>query len=198
MDNLNYHIQRNTCQGGFTLVEIAIVLVIIGLLLGGVIKGREMIANAKFKQLIAMTEELAVAIHSYHDKYGALPGDDPNASANLSGGIGGCVADDINDGNGNGLIDEAFQASEHLACANLIKGSYDGTFEHLIVPPYGTRLLIGNVTLHGYVANAFMYYELPTEIAKRLDTSLDDGIYNSGNVRAPEDYTKVQTVVYFY
>jgi prepilin-type N-terminal cleavage/methylation domain-containing protein len=68
-------------QAGFTLVEIAIVLVIIGLLLGGVLKGQELIESAKVKNLAQDMRSIAVAVMSYQDKYRAMPGDDPNAAA---------------------------------------------------------------------------------------------------------------------
>src|SRR3954469_12827463 len=65
---------------GFTLVEIAIVLVIIGLLLGGILKGQEMITQAKIKNLINDFNGLADAMYSYQDRYDAIPGDDVNAN----------------------------------------------------------------------------------------------------------------------
>src|SRR5207244_4180406 len=66
-------------QQGFTLVEIAIVLVIIGLLLGGILKGQEMITQAKIKNVIADFSGVSAAYHGYQDRYRAIPGDDPNA-----------------------------------------------------------------------------------------------------------------------
>ena len=67
-------------QSGFTLVEIAIVLVIIGLLLGGILKGQEMITHAKIKNVIADFSGVSAAYHGYQDRYRAIPGDDPNAA----------------------------------------------------------------------------------------------------------------------
>jgi len=67
-------------QQGFTLVEIAIVLVIIGLLLGGILKGQEMITQAKIKNSIADFSGISAAYHGYQDRYRAIPGDDANAS----------------------------------------------------------------------------------------------------------------------
>src|SRR5437016_12869862 len=66
-------------QQGFTLVEIAIVLVIIGLLLGGILKGQEMITQAKIKNVIADFSGVSAAYHGYQDRYCAIAGDDPNA-----------------------------------------------------------------------------------------------------------------------
>src|SRR5437773_11591749 len=65
---------------GFTLVEIAIVLVIIGLLLGGILKGQEMITQAKIKNVIADFSGVSAAYHGYQDRYRAIRGDDANAA----------------------------------------------------------------------------------------------------------------------
>ena len=67
-------------QKGFTLVEIAIVLVIIGLLLGGILKGQEMITQAKIKNVVADFSGISAAYYGYQDRYRAIPGDDPNAA----------------------------------------------------------------------------------------------------------------------
>ena len=84
---------------GFTLVEIAIVLVIIGLLLGGILKGQEMITQAKIKNLIADFSGISAAYHGYQDRYRAIPGDDPNA-----GGATGRWGAAATSGNGNGTV----------------------------------------------------------------------------------------------
>ena len=73
-------------QKGFTLVEIAIVLVIIGLLMGGVLKGQELINSAKVKNLANDFRTIPVFIYGYQDKFKRLPGDDPNADTRFSGG----------------------------------------------------------------------------------------------------------------
>ena len=73
------HIKRQ--QSGFTLVEIAIVLVIIGLLLGGVLKGQEMIENSRIKSVVADMRGVSAAFTGYFDRYRALPGDELNATA---------------------------------------------------------------------------------------------------------------------
>ena len=68
-------------QAGFTLVEIAIVLVIIGLLLGGVLKGQELITQAKIKNVANDFNGISAAIYGYQDRYKQLPGDDSGAAA---------------------------------------------------------------------------------------------------------------------
>ena len=82
-------------QAGFTLIEIAIVLVIIGLLLGGVLKGQEMINNSKIKRAVNDFNGVSAAIYSYLDRYGALPGDEANASTTARWGVAGGNADGV-------------------------------------------------------------------------------------------------------
>src|SRR6266851_3984505 len=85
-------------QQGFTLVEIAIVLVIIGLLLGGILKGQEMITQAKIKNVIADFSGVSAAYHGYQDRYRAIPGDDPNADTRWT------TAPAAIKGSGNGVV----------------------------------------------------------------------------------------------
>jgi len=70
---------------GFTLIELAIVLVIIGLLLGGVIKGQELIKNAKVKSYATDFRNIPVQLYGYQDKFKALPGDDPLVTTHVPG-----------------------------------------------------------------------------------------------------------------
>src|SRR5690606_19760839 len=83
---------------GFTLVEIAIVLVIIGLLLGGILKGQEMITQAKIKNLIADFSGVSAAYHGYQDRYRKIPGDDGDADARWTLGIAAPASGSYNDG----------------------------------------------------------------------------------------------------
>ncbi len=92
---------NNLKQKGFTLVEIAIVLVIVGLLIGGVLKGQEMITNAKLKRVESDNAGLAAAMFSYQDRYLQLPGDDSQAAGRFSVYA---PADPV-DGDGTGTID---------------------------------------------------------------------------------------------
>ena len=73
-------------QSGFTLIEIAIVLVIIGLLLGGVLKGQELINSARVKNLANDFKNIPVFIYGYQDKFRSLPGDDARLANNVTGG----------------------------------------------------------------------------------------------------------------
>ena len=64
-------------QAGSTLVEIAIVLLVVGLLLGGVMKGQALIDSARVKNLAQDLRSVPAMIHAYQDRFRALPGDDP-------------------------------------------------------------------------------------------------------------------------
>ncbi len=191
-------------QGGFTLVEIAIVLVIIGLLLGGILKGQEMITQAKIKNVIADISGVSAAMYGYQDRYRALPGDDklstrwgltPPASA------------------GDGVIEGAYTAAspaesalfwDHLRRGGFISGgsgtdnpfnavsgkmgvqTSDGTapggatFKAGVLSDGGVAPAIPTVFTSLLLCSA----NLPDKIAISVDAQMDDGDGKKGNVRA--------------
>jgi len=117
-------------QSGFTLIEIAIVLVIIGLLLGGIVKGQELINSAKVKNLAGDFRAIPLLIYSYQDKYRALPGDDAAAATHLSGATAATTpaasqGNGVINGNWNSATptDETYLVWQHLRLANLTTGS---------------------------------------------------------------------------
>ena len=83
---------------GFTLIEIAIVLVIIGLLLGGILKGQELITSARVRGLISQQDGIKAAFYGFQDRYRSLPGDYSAASTNIQMTTTGANA------NGNGVM----------------------------------------------------------------------------------------------
>jgi prepilin-type N-terminal cleavage/methylation domain-containing protein len=165
-------------QKGFTLVEIAIVLVIIGLLIGGILKGQSMIRNARVKSLVNDMENLKAAIYTYQDRYGMLPGDenDPNSPPN-----------DTFDGNNNGLLNEADgREMEDLRLAGIIPG----TGITLPTHRFGGTLRVDRIVIGGSQnINQVVATNIPGEICQEIDTRYDDGVYNTGDIRGNAAYT---------
>src|SRR4026208_2224153 len=118
-------------QKGFTLVEIAIVLAIIGLLLGGILKGQEMITQAKIKNVVADFSGISAAYYGYQDRYRAIPGDDSGADTRWT------TPTAATKGNGNGIVEGTYNNGgaactaaiescswwDHLRRAGLVAGS---------------------------------------------------------------------------
>ena len=189
-DTLNTQVLHRRRQGGFTLVEIAIVLVIIGLLIGGVLKGREMITNAKIKRIENDFAGVAAAIYAYQDRYGVLPGDDPAASSRFSGTW---RSSDNGDGNGNiqggwnttnnGL--EARKIWKHLRGAGLIAGPVDNTNASYQQPSNSFGGLIGvDLNLYNLSGHNVVFGEIPGDIAQILESRGDDGVPNTGSIQS--------------
>jgi prepilin-type N-terminal cleavage/methylation domain-containing protein len=176
-------------QSGFTLVEIAIVLVIIGLLLGGILKGQEMITQAKIKNVINDFNGITAAVNSYRDRYRTLPGDDAGAAARWGVGV-------TTSGNGDGVVTGTYFAVgtpavetqlfwQHLRLAGFVPG---GGIEQ---PRNSTSGLIGvqTATAGGPALGSFSSLivcstSIPDKVAGSVDTQMDDGLPNDGQMRA--------------
>ena len=192
----------NNQQSGFTLIEIAIVLVIIGLLLGGVLKGQELINSARVKNLATDFKNIPVYIYGYQDKFKALPGDDANVAMHITGGIACTNAPAIATGQcnvGNGIIDGNWQDStassetymfwQHVRMAGFAAGSTDPTVPATFRPTNSVGGFIGITnnaqspiaTLKG--AYIVCSDAIAGKFAKQLDITLDDGNTATGTVQ---------------
>ncbi len=108
----------------FSLVELSIVLVILGLLVGGVLSGRSLITSAALRAQIAQIDQYRTAANTFRSKYNYLPGDLPNPLANQLGmdqyartygsGVPGIVIGSYADAGGNGVIDGSSYGPTHL------------------------------------------------------------------------------------
>ena len=176
-------------QSGFTLIEIAIVLVIIGLLLGGVLKGQELITSARVRNIITQQDGIKAAYFGFQDRYRALPGDYPGAlaTANIPQ-----VAATIG-GDGDGVIElttESTAAWTHLSQAGFLNASYNMASATEAVAstntptnPYNAYLQIifdnvygaGGVTAPPQRPNLKTGNAIPVALIGEVDRKLDDG-----------------------
>ena len=185
-----------TSQKGFTLVEIAIVLVIIGLLLGGILKGQEMITQAKIKNVIADMSGVSAAMYGYLDRYRALPGDDGKADRWTG----------ATKGDGNGVIVGAWTEAgkestyfwDHLRRSGFVSGSGAENPFNAVSGKMGVQTGDGTGTdgVLGESASTKMFTalimcsgNLPDKIAISVDAQMDDGVGNRGSVRAMKQST---------
>ena len=192
-------------QSGFTLVEIAIVLVIIGLLLGGILKGQELINSAKVKNLANDFRVIPTYIYAYQDKFKALPGDDSLVTQHVTGsslGTGGTT--------GNGVIEGAWNADEtstiesnifwqHVRLANLAAGPTVPAAGFAPTNAVGGRLGVNSATAaQVQITGMTGTYQVCSagilgKFAKQLDIQMDDGDTSKGSMRAVPDGATVPT-----
>lgn len=196
-------------QSGFTLIEIAIVLVIIGLLLGGVLKGQELINSAKVKNIASDFRNIPLYIYGYQDKYRAVPGDDTQVSNHLGGAAVSASTPAATLGNGlingawdsNTPTDESIVFWQHVRLAGFAPGP-------TAIPPaitsdqdpylpqnaVGGRIGIesgsNNPPIAGMKGSFFICSShILGKFAKQLDTTMDDGVSNTGSIMVTADKT---------
>ncbi|UCV11046.1 prepilin-type N-terminal cleavage/methylation domain-containing protein [Dechloromonas denitrificans] len=188
-------------QRGFTLVEIAIVLIIIGLLLGGALKGQELITQARIKSVAADFSNITVAIYGYQDRYRKLPGDDDLADSRWTSPQAG-------KGNGNGSLDDGSVASILNCAADTAKDSENcKLWQHLRLSGFvagdpsskiapqnsaGGLLQVQNGAL-GNNGLTICSSGLSGKIAGAIDTLLDDGKPGTGAVRGSDKAAELST-----
>ncbi len=199
-------------QSGFTLVEIAIVLVIIGLLLGGVLKGQELINSAKVKNMVNDFRTISSLPYGYQDRFRLLPGDQTQAQLDAAFGAGvamactagaGCAP---NNGRIDGNWDDAATAAggsetvvfwQHVRLANLAAGGTVPGAANGYLPQNadgGQIGIEGVVTGLGgapapYIANMRGSFFVCSagilgRYVKQIDATMDDGNTATGSVQA--------------
>ena len=190
-------------EAGFTLVEIAIVLVIIGLLLGGVLKGQELVNSAKVKNLANDFRAISSFVYAYQDRFRALPGDDRAANTHLNGGSNATTPTNMQ---GNARIngawnsrtasDESFLFWQHVRLAGLATGTPDSASgdylprnaEGGVIGITGDAVLTAPPAATPYPASFYVCSQgIQGRYVRQIDTTIDDGNSQTGAVRALTD-----------
>jgi len=175
---------------GFTLVELSIVLVIIGLIIGGVLTGQQIMQNAKITNVVNGIQAYQAQFQTYAQNYGSLPGDDPTATKRFP------TITDLTNGNNDGKVGtetsfdttstsgtegESTAVWNHLRAADLIKNQ---TTSGQPRNPFGG--------IYGFQAGAFngvftstslCLDAVPAGAAQAIDAKLDDGASDAGTIR---------------
>jgi prepilin-type N-terminal cleavage/methylation domain-containing protein len=195
-------------QSGFTLVEIAIVLLIIGLLLGGILKGQELINSARVKNLANDFRTIPTYIYAFQDKFKALPGDDAQVATHVTGATaattGGTVGNGVIEGTWSTttVTDETALFWQHVRLANLAAGP-TATADAAYFPTNAAGGRIGvssaanaQIEIDNLAANPTNpmrgTYQVCSrailgKFVKQLDIQMDDGNTASGSMRAHLD-----------
>jgi prepilin-type N-terminal cleavage/methylation domain-containing protein len=189
---------RNWQKGGFTLVELALVLVIIGLLITGVLKGEALIQNAKVKKVVNQKDSLTAAFYTYYDRFNYYPGDCNMANVPVQG--------HTDPGDNDGQIDANTERSvlfQDLVLAQIINGNYTGTANDYPKNPFGGQTYIqylgtppGSATALN--ANCIIFTQMPYDVAQEMDRKYDDGVNNTGTMRANTDYTSTAVKIIYW
>lgn len=194
---------------GFSLVELSIVLVILGLLTGGILAGQSLIKAAEMRSVSTDYNRYTAALNGFRDKYFAIPGDMVNATKFWGDDNTNCPTPDTNgtpgtcNGNSNGQIDYADGGSEdvrswqQLALAGLIEGGYTG----LGVPAPGTtipRSKLGEAAFALHWATSMGFPNTDATSANRLVfgrayTVFAGHVVTQGAALSPQDAWNIDT-----
>ncbi len=189
---------KKSKQSGFTLVEIAIVLVIIGLLLGGVLKGQEMITSSKVNGTISAMEGYKSAFYAFQDRYQTVPGDSATAATLVGNGAINCTANC-----GDGLITlwtNTSLVSNHLAASGFYKGPFAtvypnaqpttlnsaaNSFNGALYIGTGLQFSGGVTAAAGTIAKTYIFSgnNIPSKLMADIDRKIDDGNPLTGSFR---------------
>lgn len=183
---------KNRSRKGFTLVELSIVLVIIGLIIGGVLTGQQIIQNARVTNALNTIQAYQAQFQTYVQNYGALPGDDSGAATRFSG-----VVPSSPIGNGDGTLQGTFDSTStndesrlvwmDMRAAGLVKNQVGGNNSTAVQPPNPFNGIYGfqNGAFSGvFTTTVLCLNSVPTAAAQAIDSRLDDGISNQGSIQS--------------
>ncbi|KIM11568.1 MAG: hypothetical protein KU37_05020 [Sulfuricurvum sp. PC08-66] len=176
---------------GFTVAELSIVMIVMGLLLGMMFKAQEIIRTAKLKRVVSDFQSISTAIYTYEDRYGELPGDDSRS----------VIAKGMQlRGNSDGHIDaiESKSVMRHLRKAGLVAGeASDNTMRHALDGPVwviqanlADQLPNTSAVMPSMARTAVCFENVHGDDAAILDSANDDGDYAKGSIQANSDYTQ--------
>lgn len=183
---------------GFTLIEVAIVLVIVGILLAGIIKGQELMTGARVRSIIQQHDGVRTAYLGFIDRFRQPPGDYAAAAANITGVSTACgAAGNPGGGDGDSRIETAggeyILAWEHLSKAGFLNGVYNCSGNTVVdqnsVPrnTYGGFLqLVYDDVYAGTTRNQHNLKSgnnMPSDLLAEIDRKADDGNALSGSFR---------------
>jgi len=188
-------------RGGFTILEVVIVLLIMGTVLAGFLRAQEMVTSARVKHLANDFHTIPTYLQQYQDRFHVLPGDDPAAGMHLAGAM---KASTPAAGQGNGSIDAAWNSTaatdesrlvwQHLRLAGLLDGPVDPadaqyTPRNLLGGSIGLSSISPALLQIAGMAGSFQLCSaaIPGRMARELDMLLDDGNTATGSVRVVAD-----------
>jgi len=181
----------------FTLVELSIVIIVIGLLTGAILKGQEIIRNAKLKRIISDFSNVSTAIYTYEDRYDQLPGDDATSviAASMSSG-----------GDEDGVISasESSMVFKHLRKAGIISGdATEGDLSHALNGKIyviqgtqsGTIMKASATSMPHMPGTAVCFDNVKASDALLLDAQNDDGAFDKGTLQSSDAYSNPDKLV---
>ena len=183
----------------FTLVELSIVLVIIGLIIGSVLTGQQIIQNARITNAINSIQAYEAQFQTYAQNYGVPPGDDPSATARFpngnavgNGGGDGNVGTTTSFNSPSSVSGDALNTAgesrlvwSHLRAAGLVKNQISSGNNAVQPPnPFGGLFGFQTGAFTTLTGTVLCLNNVPADAAQAIDTRLDDGIANKGNIQA--------------